>query len=448
LAADLIVDLGLADRVIFPSKESNTRFVWSQKQKSLIELPKKPFDFLLSPLGRQILKAGIRDFTGAGGQKVLSEESIRQWGERHFGKEVTQGLIDPMIAGIWAGDISHLSISSCFPEVAIGTEPSVIKGLFAKARESKKELVARGPATNSGRIISNRYSSESLSYSLQGGVGELPLALAHAARADSTTVVREGVEVLSLCFGPHCVTAQLRDVATGAVTEGEFDRVFSAVSSLALADILNRSPGKSPTSPTNSITNSVVTRAVDSLRSIEHASMWLVNLGYPQQELQRQHRGFGFLVGSDQQMELLGCSFDSVAWPQQNRGAQTRLTFMFGGARHPHLLDKSQRDLEELSLLYAWDALGIVRAPEVVSASRLPNCIPQHTVGHAGRVEEARKALDELSGGRLSVLGASYDGGVAMNKLLNGAHALAVKVCKVAGQDIRVEEADSPTISA
>ena len=110
---------------------------------------------------------------------------------------------------------------------------------------------------------------------------------------------------------------------------------------------------------------------------------------------------------------------------------------MMGGARHPHLLNLSQAEIESRALALAWDCLGIVRQPEEMSVSRHLHCIPQHTIGHHSRVAGIRQDLDRAFGKRLSVLGSSYDTGVAINQLIAKAENLAKEHCLNGSEEVR-----------
>ena len=80
-------------------------------------------DHLLVP---SLLTSGIVSLSGkfrAAGDLVLpktkedKDEPIGDFFRRRFGKEVVENLVEPLLAGTFAGDIDRLSIRSMFPEI-------------------------------------------------------------------------------------------------------------------------------------------------------------------------------------------------------------------------------------------------------------------------------------------------------------------------------------------
>ena len=88
------------------------------------------------------------------------EESVMAFCSRRFGKEFAEQVIDPMVAGIYAGKASELSVSAVFPKlVALEREfGSVSLGMFRRYQQGAKMPGSR-------------------LYSWRDGVGALPRAL-------------------------------------------------------------------------------------------------------------------------------------------------------------------------------------------------------------------------------------------------------------------------------
>lgn len=119
----LIDELGLKDELIF-----------AQPQKRYIYYKGK-----LRSLKKMLPHIAARGvFRDLWTPPKSGDESIRNFGERRFGKWVTDHILDPMTSGIYAGSIDQLSVQKCFPslkkmELAYG---SVIKGLKSPPKGS------------------------------------------------------------------------------------------------------------------------------------------------------------------------------------------------------------------------------------------------------------------------------------------------------------------------
>lgn len=99
-------------------------------------------------------------------------------------------------------------------------------------------------------------------------------------------------------------------------------------------------------------------------------SLWVVNLAYEGDVL--AHKGYGYLVPSQENESLLGALFDSAAFPEQNTRNETRLTAML-------------RAEESAPIQTAIDTLrrhlGILSRPIYTAAFFAKNAIPQFEVG-------------------------------------------------------------------
>jgi oxygen-dependent protoporphyrinogen oxidase len=63
--------------------------------------------------------------------KPLPHESMRSWGNRFFGEEITQYLLEPALRGIFAGDLDKLSASLWFQKITGKEKKNRTKGLLS-----------------------------------------------------------------------------------------------------------------------------------------------------------------------------------------------------------------------------------------------------------------------------------------------------------------------------
>lgn len=95
----LIDELGLTKELLF--SEPGTRYLWVQGRLRT-----------LTSFWPQILWAIANDCVASKGS---SEESIYEFACRRFGKKAAELFFDPMVKGIFGGDIRKLSLEACFP---------------------------------------------------------------------------------------------------------------------------------------------------------------------------------------------------------------------------------------------------------------------------------------------------------------------------------------------
>ena len=160
--------------------------------------------------------------------------------------------------------------------------------------------------------------------------------------------------------------------------------------------------------------------------------MTVLNLVFGRPSREIHPPGFGYLVPrpvggySGDDMGILGTVFDSCSLgaqddvPQASSGI-TKMTVMLGG---PYLSTTSssftEADLARVLEILTFQLGRFSPLPDPIYWRAWENaeCIPVLGVGHLGRIEEMRQAVDMVGwGGRLEVVGAGV-GGVSVGDCL------------------------------
>jgi oxygen-dependent protoporphyrinogen oxidase len=250
----LLSALGLESELLFSDPSAERRFLWERGK--LRSLPS------FWPL---LLQAFFRDAFAISAEE--KEESIFAFAKRRFGKRFAETLIDPMVLGIFGGDMRKLSLQSTLPFLAEWeAEGSVLKGWL---RHRNRERAPQGGL-----------------FRLREGMGSLIQSLEAALKIE--ICLSTPVEALT----PKGVGVWGREV--------EADLIVSALPIEALA----RCAGFS--SPV--------------------VSSWLqvVNLGYGE-EFRFPHQGYGYLVPTKEKEALLGMVWDSAIFPALPKGQLTAM---------------------------------------------------------------------------------------------------------------------------
>lgn len=379
---ELIEELGLEDQILFPSLSSTERYLFINKK--LFKLPRKLFSFLFEPKLWGFFPSLIKEiFTKP--NKNGTEETIHQFFERHFGTQISNLFIDPFISGIFAGDINKLSLKSCFPSLYEQDREwgSLIKAaLFSKKQDLFNEKFL--------------HLQKAKLFSLKGGLNTLINQLGQEFQKD----IHLKTSVDSLNFQKEKIEISFNELKI------EADYLFSTIPAYSLAQLLHTHD--------NSLS--------ETLDSMTFSSLAVVNCGFKQKVL--NYQGFGYLIPSLEKEKILGVSWDSEIFPQNNHTAdETRLTVMIGGAKMHKFSDCSKDNFIEIALEALERHLKIKTKPDAIQCYIAKNAIPQYLVGHQEKVLLIEDAIQKLSP-RFRVLGNSFYG-ISVNDCIAKAKEIA-----------------------
>ena len=294
-----------------------------------------------------------------------------------FGHEVVDRLVDPLLAGVYAGRSEELSFEATLPAVAAESRK------HASLAEAAGALLPdpAGPRAPDPVPVFT---------TLAGGLGALPAAVAAASGAS----VRTNVMVRALDR-----TATGWRLTVGSRHDEEYltaDAVILAVPGSPAARLLGGAPG--------------AVAAVAALREIRYASMAIVTLAYQAAAFPRPLEGSGYLVPAADGRPVKAVTFSTVKWPHLRHAGDGLhiVRCSLGRIGEESLLQSGDAELARLAAEDLTAATGAQRAPVAARVTRWGGGLPQYTVGHLDRVARIRSAVAAQPG--LAVCGAAYDG--------------------------------------
>ncbi|WP_025324342.1 protoporphyrinogen oxidase [Deferrisoma camini] len=356
--------LGLGERLLRSRDEARKRFVFAGGR--LRQLPEDPVSFLASDI------LSIRGKLRLAAEFLLpqgdpdEDESVAAFVRRRLGEEALDRLIDPMAAGIYAGDPETMSLRSSFPKVHQLEQRfgGLLRGML-EMRKMAAAAGAQGPqsAGPGGVLWSYPEGLEELVASLADGVGRERVR---------TGVAAEGMERVGRAWV----------VRTSDGEAVEADAVVLAVPAYDGARLLG---------PLDD-------RLADLLHAVPYVPAAVVCTGYPREGVPHPLDGFGFLVPKSEGRRILGSLWSSSIFARRSPDGRVLLTQIVGGARNPELVGLDDAGLvavvrEELRI-----TLGIEAEPEFVWIRRWDKAIPQYVVGHGDRLQEIEERVASLGG--------------------------------------------------
>ncbi|MDX3859647.1 protoporphyrinogen oxidase [Streptomyces europaeiscabiei] len=304
--------------------------------------------------------------------EVGDDVAVGEYVAARLGREVVDRLVEPLLGGVYAGDAYRISMRSAVPQLYQAARTHI--SLTEAVRGIQERAAA---ARQTGPVFMG----------IEGGVGQLPLAVAESVRA-------RGAEI-----GTRTPVTGLRREASGGwrVVTGDrvlhVDAVVVAAPAPVAADLLR---AEAP-------------EAAAELSGVEYASMALVTLAYRRGDLTLPE-GSGFLVPPVEGRTIKASTFSSQKWgwiADENPDLLVLRTSV-GRYGETAILDHDDAHLVDVSRTDLREATGLSATPLETRVTRWDAGLPQYPVGHHARVARLREHLGKLPG--LAVCGAAYDG--------------------------------------
>jgi len=357
----LVAGLGLQAKCQYAAPAAKNRYL--VRGGRLVPVPMAPQKLLTTPLFslRTKLRLFAEPFTRA--HVRPADVSLAAVVRDHFGQEIVDYAINPLVAGIYAGDPEMLSTKHAFPKLweIEQTHGSLIRGQIAamKARRARGEKAA-------ARIVS-----------FANGLHTLPSALAAALPVDA---IRTGTTVVSLSPGRPWKLVSRRD---GLAATEEFDAVVLAVPAAALAQL--------PVGPAGD-------RPLAALDQIEYPPVASLFLGFRREQVAHPLDGFGALVPAVERRSVLGVLFSSTLFPGRAPEGHVALTVYVGGTRQPELAALAPEALRPQVFADLRDLLGVEGDPVFSRTTLWSHAIPQYNLGYGRFLELMTRAETEHAG--------------------------------------------------
>ena len=466
---DLVHDLGLGDTLV--SNETGQAFVYDEGSihpipgGSIMGIPTEMMPFvkatLISWSGK--LRAGLDYFKKPYELDENGDVSIGHFFQYHLGQEMMDKLIEPLLAGIYGGDIYKISLLSTFPHFIQVEQKygNMVKGMMAakmghsKAGVSKaaKGAVAEGDVPRAGKGImtdrqfesheakSNQTASTNTSSNSSGhATNTSPHRQTSKVQADMAS--RKGTAAQSGMF--RQLTGGLESVVnaiveampsnvqlhTGALVSNI--RYVEGMYAIDVVNSVNNACGCQPT--TDSATEVLLDKApaiadyviistppatysqwfkddagFDFLRSMEQSSCAIAIMAFDKSTFDGDLKGSGLLITRKTDTPLTACTILNQKWPQTTPDDKVVLRVFIGKPGNDVVEQYSDEELSELAVEEIQHIMRFSAKPEWVRINRLIHCMPQYNVGHRAGIKAVREHV-AANYPNLHLIGTPFDG--------------------------------------
>jgi protoporphyrinogen/coproporphyrinogen III oxidase len=390
----LVEDLKMEDELLSSPLSSAKRYIYHHHK--LIELSSNPLELLssgvLSTLGflRIFLEPFYHKETVA---ENAGEESVKQFCERKFGRELTDVLVKTFLKGVWAGDISKLSANIALSNLVKLEKISgsvflgFLQGFFSQISKKFFKSVASDEMELES-FLKKEFSKKKSILSFKNGLQSLTQKMADEL-SDSLKLNAEVKTLLKV----H-----------GANDQNSEDRVNERCDYL-----LKTSQGDfkaksviiaSPAYVAAKLLEDLDSNISASLASIAYAPIALCAYVLPKSKLKKDLKGFGFL-SADDSIKVLGSIWASELFQERNLDDEYVSISFVGGALNTSILDKNIQEIwKELTLELAQIYKDWAKEPlqsedfQLLDIKVIDKAIPQLNLGHGELIEDLQKRLN------------------------------------------------------
>ncbi|MFD0769641.1 protoporphyrinogen oxidase [Bacillus sp. CGMCC 1.60114] len=319
---------------------------------------------LFSPIGK--LRAGL-DFV-LPRSKPMSDQSLGHFFRRRLGNEVVENLIEPLLSGIYAGDIDQMSLMATFPQFYQVEQKyrSISLGMRTLAPKASKDAKAKG-----------------IFLTLKTGLQSVVDAIEERLE-DETVMKGTRVEKITKIDDSYSIM-----LSNGK--EIEADAVVMAASHKLLPTMFAQY------------------KQFRFFRNVPSTSVANVALAFPEEAIQRDIEGTGFVVSRNSDFTITACTWTHKKWPHTTPEGKVLLRCYVGRPGDEAIVDQTDEEIIRVVLEDLQKTMDITAEPEFTVVSRWKDAMPQYTVGHKERMEDIKQFMNEELPG-IYLAGCSYAG--------------------------------------
>lgn len=301
------------------------------------------------------------------------DQSLGEFFRRRLGDEVVENLIEPLLSGIYAGDIDQMSLMATFPQFYEVEQKhrSLILGMKKTTPAQSKQPAAK-TKSNKGGFLTFKTGLQSFAEAIEEKLDPQTILKGH--RVERITRIDDKYEVY--------------------LNNGEI---------LEASGIIAATPHR--------ITQSMFSEypLFNPLKSVPSTSVATVALAFPEEAIKQDIDGTGFVVSRNSDYSITACTWTHKKWEHSTPKGKVLLRCYVGRAGDETIVDLSDDQIIKIVLDDLNKTMDITMNPEFAVVSRWKNAMPQYTVGHKQRMAAILEVMKrELPG--VFLAGASYGG--------------------------------------
>ncbi len=298
------------------------------------------------------------------------DQSLGHFFRKRLGNEVVERLVEPLLSGIYAGDIDQLSLHSTYPQFyhAEQEHGSLIRGM----RNSRTKQKGQEAGTKKGMFYTFRSGLETFVRKLEEALTDIEIV-----KGTRIQLVEKEADGYAL----HC-----------------FDGSVSKTNALIVTLPHEHIPSLFPTVPT-----------LQSFATTPSTSVATVAMAFPKEAIEIPYDGTGFVVARGSHYTITACTWTHKKWPHSTPEGHILLRCYVGRAGDEAVVDLDDESIVKIALDDLSSFFYMKGDPSFSVVTRWKEGMPQYTVGHRERIQEVRNEL-ETAYPAVFLAGSSFEG--------------------------------------
>jgi protoporphyrinogen/coproporphyrinogen III oxidase len=297
------------------------------------------------------------------------DQSLGLFFRRRFGNEVVENLVEPLLSGIYAGDIDELSLMSTFPNFYQLEQKyrSLIKGL----KQTMPKVKTDKNKPKQGQFFTLKSGLRTFIEALEKELNDVVMKEAPV----------QHVEKDANQYKIYLANGEYIEAAAIIISCPHFamQKMFSQYTFLA------------------------------PFKEMKATSVATVAMAFDKEDIKQDIDGTGFVISRNSDHRITAVTWTHKKWPHTTPDGKALVRCYVGRPNDQEVVDLSDEEIEQIVLTDLNKTMNITAKPHMKVISRFKNAMPQYSVGHKMRVETLEKEIkDHLPG--VFLAGSSFNG--------------------------------------
>ncbi|MBS7530528.1 protoporphyrinogen oxidase [Hazenella sp. IB182353] len=372
-AKQLAVDLGLEEELV--RNETGQAYILHHNKLepipdgAVMGVPTKLTPFartgLISLLGKARAAADL--LLPRVKQNHEQDQSVGYYFRNRLGDEVVDHIIEPLLSGVYAGNIDKMSLQTTFPQ-------------FAELGRQNRSLILGMKKMRPAKPSSEK--AKGIFFTLKRGLGSLIDAL----ETQLTDVhIQTGVSVQQITKKEeeYLLTLHNGDTLTA-------DALVMTTPYPIAKNILNEVKSLQPL-------------------PLPATSVATVIFAFPQEAVTLSKPGTGFLIPKTEDYQITACTWTHLKWPHTTPAGKVLIRCYVGRAGDQAIVEQPDEVIQNIALQDMRRIFPITSGPEFAYVTRWHHAMSQFAVGHLEWLARTRHTLTTQYPG-VFLAGSSYAG--------------------------------------